>query len=163
MIGDLSVEQGLLGLDDFVCKHVPEFAAPHAADNSYDTNVAASLWLKPRVTIRHLLTHTSGLPDACAENHELRSNFEPLSSFTAAMCRTPLLFEPGTNISYSSIGLNLLGEIVGRVSDTPLPNFLKTKIFEPLGLRDTQCGLPADRKKDREVALNLQLVRASWH
>lgn len=87
------VERGKLGLDDFVQQHIPEFVDGSAAAAA---DVAGSLWLKPRVTVRHLLTHTSGLPDACAENHELRRTMQPLPAFTDAMCRSALLFEPGT-------------------------------------------------------------------
>lgn len=59
-----------------------------------------------------------------------------------------------SNISYSSVALNLLGEIVARASGTgSLPLFLKAEVFGPLGMDDSQLGVAEDRKKDREVAL----------
>src|SRR4029453_4379837 len=71
------------------------------------------------VTIRHLLTHTSGLPDMLPENTDLRRQHAPLSEFVARTCRTPLLFSPGTKVSYQSMGILLAAAIVEKVSGEP--------------------------------------------
>eukprot|EP01050_Picozoa_sp_SAG11_P014344 SAG11_NODE_1757_length_4306_cov_6.485619_1_plen_334_part_00 len=142
------VERGQLGLDDFVQQHIPEFVESNKSASANVAGASLSEWLKPRVTLRHLLTHTSGLPDACEQNHELRRTMQPLSAFTAAMCNSPLLFEPGTNISYSSVALNLLGEIVSRVSGHHggLSGFLKVKMgFQPIFWRVAAHPFPIDR------------------
>lgn len=71
------------------------------------------------------------------------------------MIHAPLLFHPGTNISYSSVALNVLGDIVETIVGTTLGEYCKTHIFEPLGMNDTTLGVRADRQKSREVCLNL--------
>jgi CubicO group peptidase (beta-lactamase class C family) len=121
------VERGEVLLDDPVCRFVPEFAAAG----------------KEEVQIRHLLTHTSGLPDMLPDNRELRAAHTPLSGFIRRICETPLLFSPGTEIRYQSTGTAMLGEIVERVTGTPLPRFLHETFFRPLGMTDTSLGIRA--------------------
>jgi CubicO group peptidase (beta-lactamase class C family) len=106
---------------------------------------------REKVTVRHLLTHTSGLPDGIPENQEFRRRHAPLSEFADRMCELELLFEPGTSISYQSAGINLLGSIVQLVSGQALPVYLRENVFGPLGMRDTTLGIASDRAKGREV------------
>src|SRR5690242_10883352 len=110
----LLIQRGKIGIDDPVQKFIPEF--PH-----------------PDVTIRHLLTHTSGLrPDL-----DLR---EPWSGYDTAMqliMKEELMNKPGYVFRYSDINFELLGEIVRRVSGEPLDVFAKKEIFEPLGMSGT--------------------------
>ena len=106
-------------------KHIPEFQGGD----------------KDKITIRHLLTHTTGLPDMLPENDELRKRHAPLKDFVAGTCKTPLLFPPGTKVKYQSMGILLAAEIVERVSGKPLPEFLKAEVYGPLGMRDTSMGL----------------------
>jgi CubicO group peptidase (beta-lactamase class C family) len=130
------VERGLLSLDDRVAAFVPAFAANGKQD----------------VRIRHLMTHTSGLPDMPPDNLELRKERKPLSAFVESTCRIPLLFESGTKVSYQSMGTAMLGEIVHQISGISLPEFLRKEIFEPLQMADTSLGWqPA--KKDRILAV----------
>jgi len=111
----LLIQRGKIGLDDPAQKFVPEF---------------------PRgdITIRHLLTHTSGLrPDL-----DLK---DPWSGYQTAMqlvMREEPVNNPGYVFRYSDINFELLGEIVRRVSGQPLDVFCKKEIFEPLGMNDTQ-------------------------
>ena len=93
------------------------------------------------VLVRHLLNHTSGLPDMLPNDHELRSQHAPLSDFVAHTCRTPLLFTPGTQWRYQSMGILLAGEIVRRVSKQPLYTFLRVQVYEPLRMKSTSLGL----------------------
>jgi len=118
-------DRGKLSLADPVRKFIPEFRGGE----------------KDRIAIRHLLTHTSGLPDMLPENEDLRKRHAPLKDFVAATCATPLLFTPGTQVKYQSMGILLAAEIVQRVSDRPLPEFLRDEIYRPLGMRDTSMGL----------------------
>ena len=106
------VEQGRLSLDAPLHSVLPAFTAEGIGPNGEPHR-----WrFRKVITIRHLLTHTSGLPDAFPENLELRQRQAPLSEFTAATVAAPSLcaFEAGTNISYQSVGVNLLGEVVHR-------------------------------------------------
>src|SRR3954453_16587592 len=93
------------------------------------------------VRIRHLLTHTSGLPDMLPEDQEIRKAHAPLSVFVERTCRTPLLYAPGAELRYQSMGILLAGEIVSRVSKQTLPAFTREHVFGPLGMSSTSIGL----------------------
>src|SRR5260370_12486682 len=75
------------------------------------------------------------------ENEALRRAHAPLAEFVAGACKTPLLFKPGTQVKYQSMGLLLAGEIVERIKGTPLRDFLRKEGFEPLGMAQTCLGL----------------------
>ena len=126
------VEEGRLGLDDRVVEFFPEFVGEH----------------KEAARVRHLLTHTSGLPDMLPENDALRASHASLDTFIEATCRTPLLFRPGTKVRYQSMGFTLLGGIVERVSGHSLREFLQREFFEPLGMTDSAMGA-TDETLDR--------------
>jgi CubicO group peptidase (beta-lactamase class C family) len=93
------------------------------------------------VLIKHLLTHTSGLPDMLPEDQELRKAHAPLSAFVDRTCRTPLLFRPGSELRYQSMGILLVGAIISRIGNQPLPIFAKEHVFGPLGMFNTSIGL----------------------
>jgi CubicO group peptidase (beta-lactamase class C family) len=120
------VQEGRLGLDQPVADLVPEFGKRG----------------KEQVLVRHLLTHTSGLPDQLANNIELRARHAPLSDFVASVCDLDLLFEPGTRLSYQSMGILMLQEIIERVTGARLRNWLGDQLFTPLGMSDTVLGVP---------------------
>ncbi len=119
------VERGRLSLDDPVRRHLPEFAGGD----------------RELVTLRHLLTHTSGLPDMLPENLELRKRFAPLSEFVARACRTPLLFKPGSEVRYQSMGILLAAEIAQRIASMPFREFMRKELFVPFAMRRTSLGL----------------------
>jgi CubicO group peptidase (beta-lactamase class C family) len=96
---------------------------------------------KKDVSIKHLLTHTSGLPDMLPEDQELRQRHAPLSEFVASTCKTPLLFRAGSELRYQSMGILLAGEIVARVSKATLPEFAREHVFRKLGMESTSIGL----------------------
>jgi CubicO group peptidase (beta-lactamase class C family) len=144
----LLVERGELVLEDPVAAIVPEFAANG----------------KGGVQIRHLMTHTSGLPDQLPDNAELRASHQPLSAFVAGACAAPLLFPPGTKVSYQSMGTAMLGEIVRRVTGRALPEFLRREFFEPLGMADTSLGLrPEKRERIASMRLLPGMEKTNWH
>jgi CubicO group peptidase (beta-lactamase class C family) len=118
-------DRGQLALSDRVRKFVPEFTGGD----------------RDLITIRHLLTHTSGLPDQLPENVELRKRHAPLKEFVAATCRTPLLFKPGTQVKYQSMGLLLAAEISERVTKRSFRDFLRDEFFRPAGMTKTSLGL----------------------
>lgn len=121
----LLCDQKQILLSDAVQKYLPEFKGDG----------------REMVTIKHLLTHTSGLPDMLPENVELRKRHAPLNEFTERACKTPLLFQPGAKVSYQSMGILLAGAIVEKISGRPLPEFLRANIFEPLKMTGTSLGL----------------------
>lgn len=132
------VEWGALLLDDPVHTIIPEFA-------NYG---------KEAVTVRHLMTHTSGLPDMLPNNIELRKAHAPLAEFYRQMFELKLDFEPGTHIQYQSCGTAMLAVIVERLSGMSLPDFLHTELFVPLGMKDTALGI-RDLSQDRVAYVNV--------
>src|SRR5436305_11055013 len=75
---------------------------------------------RDKVTIRHLLTHVSGLPDQLTNNNELRKRHAPLTEFAAQAMRTPLDFAPGARYQYSSMGILLAARIGELVSGSDI-------------------------------------------
>jgi len=120
----LLIERGLVTLNTSVASILPAFGQ-HGKD---------------QVTVHHLLTHTSGLADMIPENIAYRQRHAPLDEFIARIYTLDLLFEPGTNISYQSTGIAILGEIVRQITGKPLPVFLDEEIFEPLGMNNSSLG-----------------------
>ena len=118
-------DRGLLKISDPVSRFIPEFSEGD----------------RKLVTIRHLLTHTSGLPDQLPENVELRRRQAPLEEFVERAIRTPLLFRPGTEVRYQSMGFLLASEICQRILSFPFSEYLRNEVFEPLDMRQTALGL----------------------
>lgn len=112
------VDEKRLDLDASVRQYLPEWRGPN----------------KDRVRVRHLLTHSSGLPAWRPLYKEAASRADAL----AIVLATPLDTVPGARMVYSDLGAILLGEIVQRVSGEPLDRFAARRVFEPLGMRDTQ-------------------------
>ena len=140
------VDRGQLTLSDPVRKHIPEFTGGE----------------RDLVTIRHLLTHTSGLPDQLEENVQLRKRHAPLKDFVAATCRTPLLFKPGTQVKYQSMGLLLAAEIAERVTKRPFRDFLGDEFFRPAGMTKTSLGLGGRRISDTMLSQVAERARFVW-
>ena len=119
------VDRGQVSLSDPVRKFIPEFTGGD----------------RDQVLVRHLLTHSSGLPDMLPENVELRKRHAPLKDFVAGTCRVPLLFKPGTQVKYQSMGILLLAEIAERITKMRFRDFLRKEVFLPLGMTQTALGL----------------------
>jgi CubicO group peptidase (beta-lactamase class C family) len=119
------VDDGRIHLDHPVQRYIPEFAGGD----------------RGRVTVRNLLTHTSGLPDMLPENEDLRRRHAPLAEFVRGACHTPLLFRPGARTQYQSMGILLAAEIAQRVTHLPFPEFLRQSVLAKLGMNDTSLGL----------------------
>lgn len=121
----LLVDRKELSLSDPVQRFLPEFRGGG----------------RERVLLKNLLTHTSGLPDMLPEDQALRERHAPLREFVEGACRTPLLFMPGSQVRYQSMGFLLAAEIARRISGQPFPGFLRDHIFQPLGMSRTSLGL----------------------
>lgn len=111
----LLVEDGRMGLDDPVQSYLPEFAGPG----------------KERVTIRHLLTHTSGLPSGTGA-----SAGTPEQTLLSVL-RTPLAGSPGMRVEYSDVGFVVLYAAAERAAGEPLYRLLDRRVFEPLEMTAT--------------------------
>ncbi len=132
----LLVQRGAVKLDAPVKDYIPEFTGGE----------------RNRVTVRELLTHTSGLPP----DIETKSDWHGWDAAIHKACTIPLESPPGTVYRYSDINFELLAEIVRRVSDMPLQDFVEREIFGPLKMKDTcflplQHGIPLSRIAPTEV------------
>jgi beta-glucosidase-like glycosyl hydrolase/CubicO group peptidase (beta-lactamase class C family) len=94
------------------------------------------------VTVRHLLTHTSGLP----AHREYFKTAKSRSELVAAATAEPLVAEPGTQTTYSDLGFILLGEILERLTGRPLEEMARERIFGPLGMAGTSFNPTADAR-----------------
>jgi len=149
------IEEGKIDLMDDVAKFIPEFSNPeYCAENG---RIVPST--RP-VTIQDLLNMTSGLtyggsPDengkqttALIENVKARINSEdPVTTkeFARRLGKIPLAFEPGTDYQYG-LSADVLGEVVETVSGINFGEFLKTRIFDPLGMKDTGFYVPEEKQ-----------------
>ncbi|HKO16039.1 MAG TPA: serine hydrolase domain-containing protein [Gemmatimonadaceae bacterium] len=117
------VEQGRISLDAPLQRYIPEWTGPN----------------KEKVTVRHLLTHTSGLP---ADRPYDRMTHDA-DSIAKLMFATPLDTLPGVRMVYSDIGAYMLGRLVERVTGQPLDRYLADHVFQPLRMTETMYNPPA--------------------
>jgi CubicO group peptidase (beta-lactamase class C family) len=116
-------DEGLLSVDDPVEKYLPEFKGLKTADGQ-----------PARVTIRHLLTHTSGMGEITGEQaRECRT----LASVIPLYVAKPVAFTPGSKWAYCQSGINTGGRIAEVVTGEPLEKLLQRRLFGPLGMKDT--------------------------
>jgi len=152
-------EEGKFQLDDPISKYIPEFKNTGVLKNfNYSDTSFTTTPVNKEITIRHLITHTSGIgygvidPDErfrllyhkagiidayTAENITIAENVKKLASL-------PLHHQPGEKFTYGE-GLDVLGYFIEIVSGMPLDRFMKTRIFDPLGMNDTWFYLPQEK------------------
>src|ERR1700730_7472387 len=133
------VEEGRLSLLDAVEKHLPEYRGQTMSNGS-----------KPKrpITIRDLMTHTSGMPGGSPDELKgPRGNWDhTLAEVVAIESQMKLLSEPGAQWRYSNAGIATLGRIIEVVSGQPFEKFINDRIFEPLAMKDTFYFLPVDKR-----------------
>lgn len=156
-------EEGKFLLDDAVSKYIPEFKSPKVlarlnwADTTYTTVPA-----KSEITIRQLLTHTSGIDYAGIGNQEFKAIYAKagvpsgignhkgtIGEKMKILASLPLKHNPGEQYTYS-LSCDVLGYLVEVLSGMPFDKFLSTRIFQPLGMNDTHFYLPKE-KHDRLI------------
>ena len=135
----LLAARGQLTLADRVVHWLPEFSGG----------------VRRPITIRHLLTHTSGLPEVWPDNIALREEHAPLSRFVVSGCHIEPVFRVGVKAEYSSVGYSLLGAVLERVDGRPLPQLMHEELFRPLGMTQTSLGLPEGDAGDDIVEIRL--------
>jgi CubicO group peptidase (beta-lactamase class C family) len=145
------MEEGKLALSDPVEKHLPEFRSQWMIESQSADRKTRTLKRPARpITIRDLLTHTSGMaaapPDGAKEIYQ-RMDL-PLKDAVALFSQQPLDFEPGSKWQYSNAGIATLGRIIEVVSDQPYEKFLEERIFRPLGMKDS-FFFPSPEKIER--------------
>lgn len=115
-------ERGMLKLDDPIKKYIPD---------------APAAWEK--ITIFHLLTHTSGIPNftSLPEYKSLKHEASPVARTIATVRDKPLDFPPGEKMSYSNSGYLVLGYTIERITGSTYEKFVTDNIFTPLGMKDS--------------------------
>ena len=168
-------EEGKFQLDDPISKYIPEFKNPQVLksfkymDTTYTTEAA-----KSEITIRQLLTHTSGIGYGVIDGNEQMKMIYGKAGITDAfttkkitladnekkLAKLPLHHNPGEKFTYSE-GLDVMGYFIEVVSGMPFDVFLKTHIFDPLGMNDTRFYQPQE-KEGRLVAVQQKGSNGKW-
>lgn len=116
-------EEGKLSVDDPVAKYLPELAS-----------LKTSAGQPGNLTLRHLLTHTSGMAEATPQEAQAATC---LADLVPCYANKPLQFEPGSRWQYCQSGINSLGRIIEVVSGQSYAEFVANRIFKPLGMKDS--------------------------
>ena len=169
-------EEGKFNLDDPISKYIPEYKNPQVLDGfqkddtSYTTKPASG-----EITIRQLLTHTSGIGYGAVLDPDVRFRMiyqkagiftgfttEDISieEFVKKLAKLPLHHNPGEKYTYS-FGHDVLGYFIEVVSGMPFDVFLKERLFDPLSMNETWFHLPED-KVNRLVSLQTKSDKGEW-
>lgn len=150
-------EEGKILLDEPIKKYIPEFANPmvletfNPADSSYTSRPA-----KRDITIRHLLTHTAGISYGNSQTRKifdkagvptsplLSMNKISLAEAINRLASCPLEHDPGDKFTYG-MGIDVIGYLIEIVSGKSIDLFLKERIFNPLGMKNTAFVVPTDK------------------
>jgi CubicO group peptidase (beta-lactamase class C family) len=146
----MMVDKGHLQLDDLVEKHIPEFKGQ---------KVKAPKGLQPaknRLTIRNLLNHLDALPVTRATR-----SAKTIKGRALASGKSTLMWEPGTKWKYGGEGLHVGAYLVEKYSGMPYAKFLKTRILEPLGMKNTYFTIK-NVPKSRSVPTHRKLKNGKW-
>lgn len=147
-------EEGAFLLTDPISMFIPEFADPVVTTRSVDPETGKRTTTTERargqITIYHLLTHTSGIP---YNGEGIYGGIDPspgtIKENILNVAKLPLRHNPGEQFTYG-MNSDVLGYLVEVISGMPLDQFMKTRIFDPLGMKDTFFFIPDD-KMDRRV------------
>ncbi len=148
------VEQGKVYVVDAVEKYLSDFQGQMLLVSRDQATVTLKKPSRP-ITVRDLLTHTSGLPGyprGMADVYQKRNR--TLNETTIAISQSPLMFEPGTKWSYCNPGIDTLGRIIEVVSGLSYDQYLAKHIFAPLGMVDTTPYPSADQLKRVAMTYN---------
>ena len=125
------VEEGKVQLDDPLEKFVPEF-------KGIQVKTAQGLVAPQRlVTVKNLLTHTSGIDTGAVTPAGAPIDTVPLAEMAAAYAKKPLTDQPGAKWTYNNNAINLLGRIIEIAGGKPYADFMQERLFDPLGMENT--------------------------
>ncbi|MCI4567787.1 serine hydrolase domain-containing protein [Lysobacter sp. CFH 32150] len=151
------VEEGSIALDDPVSRYLPGFSAPSVLTAGADGKPVSRPAVRP-ITIHHLLTHTAGFPAGLKGDEPAMARMEQddphgardLRGFVERLSRAPLAADPGTRFGYDAAALEVAARLVEVVGGVSFEQFLRERIFVPLGMRDTGFSVP-DAERGRVV------------
>ena len=147
------VEEGKLNLDDPVSKYLPEFGTLWVQTS--ETNGTRTLVKAKNVlTVRMVMNHTGGFPFELPNGQAMGgwSRRMPLRSVAATAASQPILFEPGTKVQYSNVGIDIGAAVVEAISGKRWEAFLQERVLDPLGM--TRSGFwPTDEQLDDKIEM----------
>lgn len=155
----LLYDEGKFQLDDPISKYLPAFAnAQVLATFNPKDSIYTTVPANSPVTIRQLFTHTSGISYPVIGSREATAIYAKagipsgigtptgtLATSMDALAKLPLMHQPGTKFSYG-LSVDVLGRLIEVLAGQPLDQFLRQRLFEPLGMKDTYFYLPADKQ-----------------
>ena len=162
------VEKGKLSLEDTIEQYIPEATGLQIILDPEQGMEGEKVQLKESITIRHLLSHTAGFSHGLGTNKmeiELYNSLygpplqmsenphETIESRVISLLAAPLIGQPGKQWYYSA-SPDILALIVQRVSKQTIPDYLKSAIFDPLGMNDTGYNVP-DTESNRVMAVHI--------
>ena len=147
------VEEGKLNLDDPVSKYLPEFGTLWVQE-SESNGVRRLVQAKNVLTVRMVMNHTGGFPFELSNAKEMGgwSRRMPLRSVAATAASQPLMFEPGTQVKYSNVGIDIGATVVEVITGKRWEAFLKERVLDPLGMKSSSFW-PTDRQLDGKIEL----------
>jgi CubicO group peptidase (beta-lactamase class C family) len=146
-------EEGKWQLNDPVSKHIPEFANLKVAKVNPQTGAVTQVAPDHPMTMRELMSHSGGLTygvfgstpvDKMYTDVNVLDRDATLQAMIDKLGKIPLLHQPGERWHYS-VSVDVQGYLVEKLSGQPFPEFLKQRIFDPLGMKDTAFYVPADK------------------
>jgi CubicO group peptidase (beta-lactamase class C family) len=130
------VDEGKVSLDDPVTRYIPQLNKWMVVEEKDDAHVLLKPLVRP-VTIRHVLSHTSGLAGSSELQQLTGSDGTPLKARALSSVTGPLQWQPGDKYQYGNQGMNIAARIVEIVSDMSYEDFLQRRFFDPLGMTET--------------------------
>jgi CubicO group peptidase (beta-lactamase class C family) len=130
------VDEGKVSLDDPVTKFIPQLEKWMVVAEKDAAHVLLKPLVRP-VTVRHVLSHTSGLTGSSELQQATGSDSTPLKARALSSVTGPLQWQPGDKYAYGNQGMNVAARIVEIVSGMPYEEFLQKRFFDPLGMTET--------------------------
>jgi len=148
----MMVDEGHLQLDDLVEKHIPEFKGQKVKTGKKSSDTA-----KHPLTVRNLLNHLDGLPKNPTRNRATKS----IKERVLKSAKDTLMWEPGTKWNYGGEGLYVAAYLVEKYSGMPYAGFLKTRMLDPLGMKNTYFTIK-DVPEERAVRKHSKHKKGRW-
>jgi CubicO group peptidase (beta-lactamase class C family) len=136
-------DEGKLSFDDPLEKFLPEFKARFVLQEQTPDRRVLVKAERP-ITLRDILTHTSGLGE-----YGVTGPHWTLAEMAKALSREPLRFQPGSRWGYSTAGIDTLGRVVEVASGMPFAEFIRTRLFVPLGMKDSTWWMTPEQEQRR--------------
>ena len=143
-------DRGLLSIDDNIDKYFPEFSKPYMLDENGDKK-----YVSEKITVKHLLTHTSGIGSGpvwvASLKNITKKDKSTVADFVGFIAKQPLSYIPGTHSEYSGVAaFSILTAIAEKVAETDIESFLKSELFMPCGMCDTTF-VPTEEQWSRVI------------